>query len=150
MNRYKLLFAFDHDRNMALLDFLAKAKDPHEEVWRRLAHVIAAKTLWYQRITRQPVTTAPWPEWGRELLRIKAEESYRNWTALLMELKDADLQVSVQYLDLNGNAHNRPLVSLLDHLLLHGSQHRGQVTMLLSMQGMTPPRVDFVASELSH
>ena len=45
------------------------------------------------------------------------------------------LQAPLQFSDMAGNPYSEPLVQLLQHLVNHGSYHRGQVITMLRQAG---------------
>ncbi len=52
------------------------------------------------------------------------------------ELTDADLRMTVSYVNMKGEAHGKPLDALLMHFFNHQTHHRGQATTLLSQAGV--------------
>lgn len=59
------------------------------------------------------------------------------------ELSDSDLDESLSYVNFLGIRHHKKLGSLILHVFLHQVHHRGQVTTLLSQQG-----IDFGETDL--
>ena len=46
-------------------------------------------------------------------------------------LTEAGLQAPVDFNDMSGKPYSEPLVQLMQHVVNHGTYHRGQVTTLL-------------------
>jgi len=61
------------------------------------------------------------------------------------ELTDADLGTTVQYVNMKGEAHSKPLGALLMHFFNHQTHHRGQATTLLSQAGVDVGVTDLLA-----
>ena len=59
------------------------------------------------------------------------------------ELKESDLNKPFKYTNFKGEVHNKRLGGLILHLFLHQIHHRGQITTLLSQEG-----VDFGETDL--
>jgi len=59
------------------------------------------------------------------------------------ELKEGDLDKPLKYIDFIGEAHNKRLGDLILHVFLHQIHHRGQVSTLLSQEG-----IDFGETDL--
>ncbi len=59
----------------------------------------------------------------------------RERDAFLRGMSDEDLLRASNYLDMSGKPHSEPLDELLQHVVNHGTYHRGQVTTLLRQAG---------------
>jgi len=59
------------------------------------------------------------------------------------ELNEGDLDKALSYTNFKGESHNKRLGDLLLHVFLHQVHHRGQVTTLLSQEG-----IDFGETDL--
>ena len=53
----------------------------------------------------------------------------------LRGLKEDILQARLQFSDMAGTPYAEPLVNLMQHLVNHGTYHRGQVTTMLRQLG---------------
>lgn len=60
------------------------------------------------------------------------------------QLSMRDIKRCVSYSDMSGKPFNKPLASLINHLFLHQTHHRGQVTALLSQFGMDFGETDII------
>jgi len=106
-----------------------------------LVHTYSADWIWYQRWQGQS-PTAPVP-----LDRFPDVESLRHaWIELEHEVRahvasrdEAGLSAVIEYRLLNGTPGATPFWQMLQHVVNHGSYHRGQVTTLLRQLGATPP-----------
>jgi uncharacterized damage-inducible protein DinB len=112
-----------------------------------LVHTYSADWIWYQRWHGQS-PTAPVP-----FDRFPDVESLRDaWVNLEHEVRahvasrdEAGLSAVVEYRLLNGTPGATPFWQMLQHVVNHGSYHRGQVTTLLRQLGATPPEsVDLI------
>lgn len=144
MRQYLNLFAHDHARNLRILEYLESKDKPNEEIVKLFNHVISAKNLWYQRVMRKPVTSIVWPDWGLEVLREKTEENHREWEDFIKQLDESMLNLSLHYKNSRGTEFRRSIGTILDHLLMHGAHHRGQVAMLIRNEGGEPPAMDYI------
>ena len=61
------------------------------------------------------------------------------------ELTDADLRTTVNYVNMKGETHSKPLGALLMHFFNHQTHHRGQATTLLSQAGVDVGITDLLA-----
>jgi uncharacterized damage-inducible protein DinB len=113
-----------------------------------LVHTYSADWIWYQRWHGQS-PTAPVP-----FDRFPDVESLRDaWAELEHEVRahvasrdEAGLSAVVEYRLLNGTPGATPFWQILQHVVNHGSYHRGQVTTLLRQLGAAPPEpLDLIA-----
>ncbi|HUO84444.1 MAG TPA: DinB family protein, partial [Thermoanaerobaculia bacterium] len=74
--------------------------------------------------------------------RLAAVESERD--DLLQSLTDDDLESSLNYRTLAGDAYESRLLDLLLHVVNHSTYHRGQLTTMLRQVGAKPPSSDYV------
>jgi uncharacterized damage-inducible protein DinB len=68
-------------------------------------------------------------------LRSFADSIEQERQEFLSGLNDDILQARLKYTDMGGKEFSMPLVYLLQHLVNHGTYHRGQVTTLLRQAG---------------
>ena len=75
-----------------------------------------------------------------------------HWEMVEMELMgfchmlkaDSDIQKTITYKDLKGNAYSQPLWQLMQHLPNHSTYHRGQIVTMLRQLGVKPVGTDLV------
>lgn len=72
--------------------------------------------------------------------RDRLDKMIINWCN---ELKENDINAPLKYTNFKGEVHNKKLGSLIQHVFLHQVHHRGQVTTLLSQEG-----IDFGETDL--
>ena len=111
-----------------------------------LAHMVAVEWLWLERWRgRAPKTLIPvdeFPTLSAVSERWGAVE--REMRGFLAGMDEETLARTCTYISTRGEEWVYPLWNTIQHLLGHQSYHRGQVTTLLRMLGMQPPRVDFL------
>jgi uncharacterized damage-inducible protein DinB len=125
-----------------------------------LNHLLVADVLWLKRfhfhprgfISLQAVTAlanpvsldqimAPsLPEW--QAMRERLDEMIMNWSS---EMVEQDLDVVLEYRSMSGEARENTFGDLVLHLFNHQTHHRGQVTTLLSQEGVDVGSTDLLA-----
>jgi uncharacterized damage-inducible protein DinB len=129
-----------------------------KSVLHTLNHIMIGDILWLKRFSAHPskfislnqLSVIAKPERLDELLfdnlpalqeqRSALDKIIINWCD---ELDEADLNSVLSYTNFKGEIHNKRLGDLILHLFLHQVHHRGQVTTLLSQQG-----IDFGETDL--
>jgi len=136
--------------------FTAVRQSSFPSIRESVFHILAAEWIWLKRwqgtspVATQPVSAASFETWKglraagvpppQELstvaeLRAFCDSLERERQQFLRSLTDEKLQAPLSYSDMSGNPFMQPLVELMQHLVNHGSYHRGQVTTLLRQAG---------------
>jgi uncharacterized damage-inducible protein DinB len=143
LERLRQLFDFDHWANGRALE---RATDDDTEALREMGHVYFAQDVWYQRIT-----TGTFPD-GREpfaAMTIAAVCRMRDdwlprWRALLDgQTTDPD-QALIAFTQAGGAELTLPLAEILQHVINHGTHHRGKAIAALRRAGREPLNVDYM------
>jgi uncharacterized damage-inducible protein DinB len=112
-----------------------------------IVHIYGAECIWFARWRGEPATM-PQPERFATLAAIRTE-----WTDIegrirvfVDELGDAGMNRIFNYVSLAGQPASSPFWQMLQHVVNHGSYHRGQVTTMLRQLGAKPPKqMDLIA-----
>jgi len=129
------------------LDATAFAKDlknSFPSVRDTLTHILGAEWIWLRRWSGESPTTLivakDFPTVASLRERFQAVDKERG--ALLASLSEARLQQAFDYRDLAGNAMRLPFAHSMQHVVNHGTYHRGQVTTMLRQLGAAPIGTD--------
>jgi uncharacterized damage-inducible protein DinB len=124
--------------------FLRDLKNSFPSVRDTLAHILGAEWIWLRRwhgeSPSQILPATDFPTLAPLKERFAAIEKERR--VFLEKLSEERLAQSFQYTDIAGNPHSLRLVQSLQHLVNHGSYHRGQITTMLRQLGATPVSTD--------
>jgi uncharacterized damage-inducible protein DinB len=134
----------------------AKVQSSFPSIRETVFHILFAEWLWLKRwqgtspratVPDPNVTSATWKSLSaggiptpRELTTVAELKSFgdsieRERQEFLSKLDDAALQAPLSFNDMSGNPYSEPLGQLLQHLVNHGTYHRGQVTTMLRQVG---------------
>jgi len=109
-----------------------------------LAHILGAEWIWLRRWKGETPATllavSEFPTVASLRERFGAVDLERG--AFLASLTDDRLQQPFDYKDLAGNAYRLPVIQTMQHVVNHGTYHRGQVTTMLRQLGATPIGTD--------
>lgn len=111
-----------------------------------LAHIYGAEWIWLERFQGRSPASLP------DITQFKDVASLReHWTeheARLMNfvrgLTQSDLDRVMEYKTLKFGLYKNPLWQSMQHLVNHGTYHRGQVTTLLRQLGAEPMLTDLM------
>lgn len=157
MTRDEIMTLFDYDRwaTGKLLDVLGGIP---EEVYRKnpgsshggihgtLVHLIGACDVWLSRWHGESSTR----QWKEEdfssfsVLRQKWDDYQIRLVSFLKNLPDDRLNTPLSYKDMKGNPYSTALWKQMQHVVNHGSYHRGQIVTLLRILGMKAATTDLI------
>lgn len=131
---------------LSLNDFKRDLGGSHGGVRGTLTHIVGAEWIWLERWKGVSPTRGVDESEFKDVLalreRFKAVEAHRaSWLDSLRERHVADI---VRYRSLDGRAYGAPLWQLVQHLVNHGSYHRGQVVHMLRQLGARIVGTDLV------
>lgn len=111
-----------------------------------LTHIMFVEWLWLERWHgRSP--TGPPPGEFPDLTSIRARwrEIENDLLKFVRALSAPDLDRVLTYRNTKGNSFSDRLWQMLQHLVNHGTYHRGQIITLLRQLGATPVATDMIA-----
>lgn len=155
MNRQDILTLFDYNawanaRTLGAVEaltaeqFLRDLGNSFPSVRDTLAHILGAEWIWLCRWRGESPSSGlaadDFPTVASLRDRLAALDRERR--LFLDELSEERLAQPFSYRDLAGNAHSLRLVESLQHVVNHGTYHRGQITTMLRQLGATPVSTD--------
>jgi len=107
-----------------------------------IAHICDAEFIWLSRWKGEQPTGFRNPERMPDLAAARTE-----WAALESEMRGALERIGpagvdriIAYRDMRGAERSDVFWQMLQHVVNHGSYHRGQVTTMLRQLGAAPPK----------
>ena len=174
VNDIRTLYAYNRWANQRMLAELAKLSQEqltatHESsfpsIWESAFHIVGAEWIWLNRwkgvcprasIANPAMSPSVWdgltPSHApriselRNLLVLRkfADDIEQDRHEFLSKLTDDRLYNNFHFTDMTGAPYSEPLVQVMQHLVNHGSYHRGQVTTLLRQAGGHPVSLDMI------
>ena len=98
-----------------------------------LAHLYGAEWIWCSRWEGESPKGFPNPAGFPELASIRKAmiDVERRIRAVVDRLDEAGIAKSIEYRTIDGKVYAQPFWQILQHLVNHGSYHRGQVTTMI-------------------
>jgi uncharacterized damage-inducible protein DinB len=111
-----------------------------------LAHIYGAEWIWLERFQgRSPTSLPDVKEFANlEGLREHWVDHEARLLGFVRGLTQADLDRVMEYKTLKFGVYRNPLWQSMQHLVNHGTYHRGQVTTLLRQLGAQPILTDLM------
>jgi uncharacterized damage-inducible protein DinB len=168
------LYAYNRWTNQRLFAALEKLNDQQlatevhssfTSIRETVFHILFAEWLWLKRWQGASpraagpdpnVTSATWKALSpggiptpRELTTLAELKSFgdsieRERQEFLSTLSEASLHAPLHFKDMRGTRYSAPLVQLLQHVVNHGTYHRGQVTTMLRQVGAETVALDML------
>jgi len=151
----RLLYEFDAWANHRVLDACA-ALTPEQftqplgssfsSVRDTLAHIMDAQWLWLERWRGRSPATFPQAKDYPDLARIRTRwaKIEADLLGFVRSLTATGLERSLSYQNTRGVRFTNPLWQMLQHVVNHGSYHRGQATTLLRQLSARPVATDLI------
>lgn len=115
-----------------------------EKALRLAAHYFSTYSVWASRLLGTPLQISIWPEpTGFDFAEAMAEGHNRFQSAL--EAHASDLDASISYKSSQGQPFTNTVADILQHVILHGQYHRGQINQLLREAWLEPVSIDFIS-----
>jgi uncharacterized damage-inducible protein DinB len=138
------MLVFDHWANLETLSAARTVADRAPRALACLAHVAAAKRLWFVRVAGGQAPLPVWPTLTADDCRRHLVEANDEWLAHLARVSESDLAGLITYTNTRGETFSSRLDDILSHLPLHGHHHRGQAAAAIREAGGAPPTIDFI------
>jgi uncharacterized damage-inducible protein DinB len=109
------------------------------------AHVVGVEHRWFARLEGRDPTVAVWPDLTITECERLGRENRAAFRDYVDRLTSDDLRRSVHYRNSAGEEFDSAIEDILLHVAMHGSYHRGQVTLLVRDAGAEPQPTDYIA-----
>jgi uncharacterized damage-inducible protein DinB len=111
-----------------------------------LVHIMGAEWVWLERWNGRSPNSVPWTDAFTHAAEVRTRWAgiERNLLDFVAAVAAPDLGRVVEYCNVHGHRFAYPLQSMLQHLVNHGTYHRGQVTSMLRQLGAEPRPTDLL------
>lgn len=127
-------------------DIYANAALSYCKLHETLVHTMSAEWNWRSRWqgVSQTAMLDPGDFPGLDAIRQRWQAEKQQMYTFLDTLSDDDLNQPVAYSMLSGKPSTNTLWHMMQHLVLHGMQHRSELAMLLTELGHSPGDIDLI------
>jgi uncharacterized damage-inducible protein DinB len=117
-----------------------------------LVHIFGAEWLWLERWQGRMPTALPWAPDFPDYAGVSARwsEVRRDLQRFVAGVTQEDGDRSFQVRTTAGGLYTQPLWQMMQHLVNHGSYHRGQVATMLRQLGAKPVSTDLILFYREH
>jgi uncharacterized damage-inducible protein DinB len=111
-----------------------------------LAHMYGAETIWLQRFKGESPSAFPDTTQLNDLASLRAKWNLvaAGFLNFISTLTQQDIDRVVEYKTMKFGVYSNPLWQSLQHVVNHGTYHRGQITTMLRQLGANPILTDLM------
>jgi len=111
-----------------------------------LAHIYGAEWIWLERFQGRSPSALPNVAQFRDVVSLREQwlEHEARLLAFVKGVTQSDLDREMEYKTLKFGIYNKPLWQSMQHVVNHGTYHRGQVTTMLRQLGAEPVLTDLM------
>jgi uncharacterized damage-inducible protein DinB len=138
--------SLDATEKLKAEDFTKPLGSSFSSVRDTLAHIYGAEWIWLERFQGRSPAALPNVGDFKDLasLRERWVEQEQRLLAFVRGLTQSDLDREMEYKTLKFGIYRNPLWQSMQHVVNHGSYHRGQVTTMLRQLGAQPILTDLM------
>jgi uncharacterized damage-inducible protein DinB len=108
-----------------------------------LDHILSAELSWLRRWRGEPSGLSG-QQFGRHQLSSALAQADQAFVDFVSEKSDDDWDGMIEYRNTKGSGFRRSLGVTLTQVLYHGTYHRGEAAMMLSVMGNSPGDLDYI------
>ena len=138
------LFKYNDWANKESLGSLQRSSRLPATSLKRMAHMLAAEHVWFQRLRNEPVLVPVWPDWSLDEVAVQIDQMREGWESYLATISEQELLVSIKYANTSGKVFDNRRDDILQHVIAHSAYHRGQIASDLRAAGDTPAVTDLI------
>jgi uncharacterized damage-inducible protein DinB len=138
------MFAYDDWANRQCLSAMQAARLVFSTTVGRMAHILSAEQLWFERLRHESQSLPVWPIASIQDCLALADEMADRWRNFLTPLEPDAFDEKVEYRNSQGEPWSSRVKDVLTHVLMHSAYHRGQVALEMRAAGIEPAYTDFI------
>ena len=143
-NQALKLNTYDHWANEKIITAMSQVKNLPPRTIELFSHILAVSSIWLSRAKGENETAKRFDLYAFEEWEALNNRMQSDWIGYLKSLGDVEKIMSFKLL---GQQSEMTVLDCINHVVIHGSYHRGQIVALL--KGLLPelPTTDFVLFE---
>ncbi|MDA0271478.1 MAG: DinB family protein [Chloroflexi bacterium] len=141
--RQQLAFEVWADR--AQIASIGSVAEPSERLLAVAWHLLAGAENWLARVDgTEPSVSLDWVTPARDALVPLLEQVCDHFLSIAMLVDDVRLHQPLRYTNSRGEVFENLVGDALEHLMLHGAEHRGQIAWEVGALGGEPAETEYI------
>lgn len=141
MDNLKQQAAYQHWALSKWIDFVYNSSPTQDQyLYKLVNHIVKGERAWLDRINLK--------DWNRDLWEIENKETLTGLAEtnrqMLQKIFEQSLEEQLEIKRLNGQVYSPKLADILQHIFLHGENHRGQLASFSAKAGLIYPVTDYM------
>ena len=139
------MLEYDSDVNGQVLQQLRGLSSVSDRTRDVFVHMLTAKQVWITRLRGADSAGIDiWPSIELGECEQLINDNRRVYRQFLGEISDAELSETIRYKNSKGTAYKNTVRDVLQHVLIHGGYHRGQIARAVREAGGEPLVTDYI------
>jgi uncharacterized damage-inducible protein DinB len=140
-NQALKLISYDHWANARIITAMSQVENPPPRTIELLSHILSVSSIWLSRAKGENETAKRFDLHLFEECEALNDRMHSNWIDYIKSLEEVQKIMTFKLL---GQQSQMTVSDCINHVVVHGSYHRGQIVALL--KGLLPelPATDFV------
>jgi uncharacterized damage-inducible protein DinB len=140
-NQALKLISYDHWANEKIITAMSQVENLPPGTTELLSHILAVSSIWLSRTKGEKETANRFDLYAFEECDELNRRMQSNWIAYIKSLEEVE---KIMRFKLLGQQSQMTVSDCINHVVVHGSYHRGQIVALLKGQMPELPTTDFV------
>ena len=136
-------FLYNDWANRRLIFALRDA--PSKRALELMAHLLITEKEYHERLYGKDSTGFDfWPDLTRSECSELSIENSENFNRLLSKFEEEGLDIRASYKTSEGETRLHTFRDILQHILFHSMNHRGQINLVLRSESFSPVSIDYI------
>jgi uncharacterized damage-inducible protein DinB len=126
---------------------LAEVPSSFNSLYKTVLHMWDAESIWWQRLKLHERIIRPSDNFNGSMKDVSNGllNQSKQWEEWISNASDLSIEHVFQYQTFDGTQYKQPTWQMLQHVLNHGTYHRGQLINILRQLGVEKiPQTDFI------
>jgi uncharacterized damage-inducible protein DinB len=126
---------------------LAEVPSSFNSLYKTVLHMWDAESIWWQRLKLHERIIRPSENFNGSMKDVSNGllNQSKQWEEWISNASDLSIEHVFQYQTFDGTQYKQPTWQMLQHVLNHGTYHRGQLINILRQLGVEKmPQTDFI------
>jgi uncharacterized damage-inducible protein DinB len=143
-NHFILLVEYNGWATKETVNSIKKLEKEDDRIIELLSHIVAAQTIWLNRILERNIYANPWEKHTISESISQSTTITTEWINLLESFKDKDLERRVEYKNTKGEKFTNTIKDIIIHVINHSTYHRAQIAQGVKALGGKPAVTDYI------
>lgn len=137
----KPLLEYNYVANQKFIKIIEHELPVDERLVELMSHILNAQNIWNHRMLLKSAPVEPWSIMALEDFSMVNDRVYQESCSIMSSKEHLHL---IGYENGKGQGFENTIRDVLNHIVNHGTYHRGQLSMKIRELGFQPPATDYI------